>query len=707
VRKVTAKMIVAVMLSTSLVASYPYSAHAVQSASPVVNTHLSKPLSIEGKGTIELKTIFSVPNQEGQVVTFSFDIVNQSQEILDFSNYWIRLKSKTGSRYPIKIVDDPSKSRIFPGQKQTLVFYATLPKNVNLADLQPRFIKWDTTTVNFERELGIFPINGNIIPTLGRSVSKFIGLTNNQLEARVAQGEIKREEEDDGSHTTINYTLKLLNKGQQSITLPEYQYILVTDTGVSYPLNVVSTENEQGEQNQILPWIEKQIELQGVVPNTVDLSKVTLYILYPQGDDKGKTMIPVTLFKVFEKPIEEPDTPAQVVDLGTKVELKVYGEKKSEELTANLVLEKIQRFPWDHRDIISAKVKLANTSSKKMAIPQLEGAIQLDQSFEEGAELILSNPEKKELNPGETISYQLIGYIPYSSTFREGTITIKEKAESNDYKKRIKTKIPGYAFTETATRIDRLPQNMNYLIGDTGSQNSLRLADATTYPSANGNLIVARMNVNNMEQRGREVPELKGYFRTSAGAIYPATIGEHSPNNFPNGSSVISFWAELPKEVKQEEVTLIVGEEIKEKGIKDGAGFPLPEDTVKVADKIDTINFYPYTLTFSNFYAEDKGNIQFYVDFKKSKNLNINANLKERKLLFVFTDPLGVDLKTEEVILEGANAWADGTKTISFAPVSDEFGRYAFTLTVYDEFNGVRKALAKQTFGVYRFNNNN
>lgn len=699
-RKTTAKIMIAVMLSSSIVAVAPDTILPTAHAEQVIHTNLSKPVSIENLGTMELKTIFTVPSTEGQVITFSLDIANTGNQLIDFTKYWLRLQSTDGTKFQMRWVDQ-SKKLIYPGQRQTVHFYTVLPKNVSMSNVKLRLIKFDSSVASFERDLGEMPINAAIIPTLGRSVSKYIGLTNNQIEARVDLGDQKTNEK----QTEVNYTLHLINKGQQSLELPAYEYILVTNTGLAYPLTVDGSSEGKGT-NQLLPWIEEELELKGVVPSAIDLKNVALYILYPHGDDRGKVLLPVTVFRTFEqRVVEETPTNADTIALGTNAELILRGDKKNEESKTSLVVSSVQRFPWDHRDLLSAKVKLTNTGDTKVAIPQLKGQFVLGNNYEVNAEVILNTVEQTHLNAGDSITYQVLGYIPYTSSFREAHLVLKEREDSAEYKQVIKTKqIPHVTFTERATQIAQMDPNSTFVIGDATAQSSIKLGEASSYISSNGKFVVSRMVVTNLELRGRDVPKLIGFYKTKQGIFYPAIMSRHEEQNFPRGSSILTFYAEFPEEVKQEELQLIIGEEIKDKGFKNGVSYQLPVDTTKVVDKIDSINFYPYTLKFTDLFADYKNGFSFKL--KKEKANNSKASLEDRRLVMEFTNLAGYVFKTEEVKLEGSGAWGEQVKIPIPTDITEINNTiYVFNVTIYDEFEGSRKALAKQSFAFIRYNN--
>ena len=177
----------------------------------------------------------------------------------------------------------------------------------------------------------------------------------------------------------------------------------------------------------------------------------------------------------------------------------------------------------------------------------------LGKNYDASATVTL-NSTKTFLNPGESVTYYATGYFPYTTTFYEGTVQLKTKqAENPDQSKSsLISTIPKLHFIDTNLTVDEIAADKTYEIGEVGNRNSIKLVETTSYRSANGNILATRIEVKNLERRGTKVPTFVGSFKASDGSIYPASTGEIAENNFPNGSSIVTLWAEIPQELKQE-----------------------------------------------------------------------------------------------------------------------------------------------------------
>ncbi|MGO4275015.1 hypothetical protein AB4Z22_35160, partial [Paenibacillus sp. TAF58] len=124
-------------------------------SSPAAITAILGKVSITGNSYFELKQIHVLPDQSGKLATFTITIYNEGSSELQFIDYWVRLKSKSGNQFSARLLPaDKDKNRVAPGSTTDLTFYATVNTSTNLQDLVVQFIKWDFSQSNFERVLG-------------------------------------------------------------------------------------------------------------------------------------------------------------------------------------------------------------------------------------------------------------------------------------------------------------------------------------------------------------------------------------------------------------------------------------------------------------------------------------------------------------------------------------------------------------------------
>lgn len=647
------------ILITSFLPHYPGEAAPAPAWVP-----LSKPLNLEGQGTIELKTIYAVPNQQGTMVSFAFELKNRSSSLIDFYQYWIRLHSKTGARYPVSMVD-PGRTRVYPGQTETFLFYSQLPPGAKVEDLIVKLIKWDFSLPDFERPIGTFPIHTPTIPLLGKTVTKTIPLTNNALVAKMELGgEVDQEGVKD-----VTFILSLTNKGFQPLPLPNYQYMLVTENGYGYPFTASgedTTGGQGGSGEMLLPLMEKKITLTGTVPANVDLTKVGLYLLNNYGDEKGSALVPITVFRTFAT-VGSPVDEGKSIPFGTSYSLPLGPKGKG-----TITLDQVQRLPWNEKDLLSARFTITNTGNTPFAIPSFDGFAYLAGGTYAGD--VTPSSTEKMLNPGEKVTYTLSAQFPYHVIFHDGNVQLKEKV--SDGGRVLLSSLPKFGFNEGNLVLNLIPVGKASQYGALGNQRSVRIADAVTYDSLNSLVMAAHVEVKNLERRSYTFPKMTAFFQTEDGSLYPAKVDEVA-TLMPNGVSVITASAEMPEDVKTEKVRLLLGESIEDKGVRDVSAYALPKENLSASENLSEMNFYPYTVKFLQ-YSNDMAAIHV------EKVPGATVNFGDRRIVFEFTNDYG-------------NTSVVRTETIAFDATMQrskdlDIGGFRY-VNVYDELRGARRLI--------------
>lgn len=632
---------------------------------------LSKPLSLEGRGTIELKAVYAVPNAEGRMVSFTIDVKNQSSGMIDFYYYWIRLQSKSGARFPINMVD-PGRTRVYPGQTETFLFYSQLPAGVKVEDLLVKLIKWDFNAPDFERQIATFPIHTPTIPLLGKSVTKAIPLTHNALIAKVEHGgEVNKE----GSKE-VTLIISLINKGYQPLPFPNYQFIGVTDKGYAYPFTMKDAAPPGGGTpkadtgEMLLPLMEKKVSLTGLLPSGADINRISLFLLQTYGEDQGNAVVPLTVFRTFAGTSAPPVDDGVSIPFGTAYALPLGSNGKG-----TITFDQVQRLPWSDKDLLSARFTIQNTGNTPFTLPAFEGSAFLSGGTYAG-EVIPSTKESL-LNPGASVSYTLSAPFPYHAIFHDGSVQLKEKVGEGG-KRLLLSNLPKFSFIEGNLEMSLIPTDKEALFGEPGNQRAVKIADARTYITLNGVIMTSRVEVKNLERRGISFTKMTAFFQDDTGGLYPAKIDEVT-NIMPGGSGVITISAEMPEGTKTETTRLLIGESIEDKGVSNAVTFALPKEILSPTGNLNNIPVYPYTFQF----LQTSSDIGYTGTIRIKKESGVTANFGNRRIIFEFSSDVN-------------NSNVDKTETFTFDGILPSekivLGSYQF-VNVYDEFEGGRRLI--------------
>ena len=258
-------------------------------------------VDIGGGNSIEVRELAMLPGDEGNIVTFTLNVVNASDAELQFIDYWVRLMGPAGEQFTVTIMpQDKEKNAIPPGMSQEIHFYAKVRTSIALNDLQFKIIRWDFTQSDFERTLGVVSVPAdytNITPANGTKVVTVSGVP---LKTAVAKVTMNR----DDKYLLPMITFNLENIGAKSVAVPAWQFFLRTEEGLMYPLNVEGLSKDAA----IYPKFEEEVRLSGSLPEDISLENWEL--LLTLRDETARLTLPVASYRLPDPVFEEEGTVA-------------------------------------------------------------------------------------------------------------------------------------------------------------------------------------------------------------------------------------------------------------------------------------------------------------------------------------------------------------------------------------------------------------
>lgn len=284
-RTIFIRMLALVLVSSLLMPSWAYTADA-NSALP---SGTIKPISTlrAGNVTFELVDLNMIPSGSSQVVAFSIAYHNQSGTPLPLIDYWVRLSSKSGSQFDIKIsAQDKDADLVAPHSRKVITYYSKVSSTVKITDLVIRIIQWDFDSPNYERSLGQFAIPAQYDDAVKAQGTKTYYLSDVLMQAKVTSASLSKS---DANHI-VNLQFQLENVGKTSVSLPNYQFYVLTSNGIMYPLETMDMKDNE----QLFPLIPKQISLRGQVPMSIDSKGWQLVLTV--HDESFQGSVPVASF---------------------------------------------------------------------------------------------------------------------------------------------------------------------------------------------------------------------------------------------------------------------------------------------------------------------------------------------------------------------------------------------------------------------------
>lgn len=695
---------IALMATLLLGLVTPASASETQSA---VSSSLSK-VTIAENSYFEIKQIHLLPSRSGNLATFTVTLHNEGSSVLKFTDYWARLKSKSGIPFSARLLPaDQDKNIVAPGSTSDFTFYATVNANTKLQDLVVQIIKWDFSQPNFEHLLGEVAIPDTFTDVTAADDVSVISVGGSDLKASITKFTSNKNEK----YYIPTVYLTLENVGSQAVTIPSYLFSIRTSDGLVYPLDAKGTKDLN-----INPKESKEIQLSGPVP--VSVAEGNWQLTVAEGIADLKLNIPIAAFQLPTTTVGDEASFGKEYSFTSK--LGIY--------TAQL--NALHRLPWDDQDILTADLTLSNKGEESLPIPKLAGYFILDNAVKIEANLV-QTAKVIGLGASESVHAQLVGKVPYTNEFSQIKLVLQEIEENapsvgTDTSSMTTTDVLEFSSKNEVQPIPFIGKDESYMINDTGRKSQFKILGVSTYWDNTNVMYSAMVEVTNLEKRFSAVPKLVANFRSADGTVFPATVAEVKNKVSPTGKGLLNVWASVPKGYSTSNLNLILGEAVTDGKLTEGekdvvdayvnpVAYWLPEEKTNVATTLANVALFPYTISMNKIGTSiEDGMFTLKFNYELTKEKLTEINTEGHNLLLVFEDGGGekrfekkFDFKDFDSINGDSTADEDdkirlGKRENFKISISDPGLIYKtqflkqYTLSIYDEFQGQRKRLASQ-----------
>ncbi|WP_248925642.1 hypothetical protein [Paenibacillus hamazuiensis] len=656
---------------------------------------LALPVVSIGEGSyIELKRAAILPADGGKTLFFTITAVNGSDREIAFADYWVRpYSSSSGMQFTAELLpQDKSKNEIPAGGRMDFSFYAVVGDAAALQDIALRVTKWDYTLETLERPVGDIRFRTDDLSYLrpGGS-SRVMEVGTVPVRGTVSRMLLKKNEK----YYFPQFTLRLVNEGEASVPLPDYQYALRTADGVMFPLDTAG-----GEKLSLPPRVTKELQLKSSgVPAATEFFGAELVVTqtFP-GNGDGKVTAPVAFFRI-------PDTSDTPVSLGQDYE---YSNPSG---LYSLKADQLQRLPWDDQDLLTAQLTITNKDESGLPIPELRAYYVLDDGVKIEAKAVKIDRQVG-LPAGQETFFKLIGKIPYDYRYGSAKLLIQEKNGDSSYVDVCEFALPlEYKGMPSITYGSKRPVS--------GSGRNLLYAPRTvhTYTDKGSKLYEVQVEVENTDKRSAAVPKLAAYLETPEHAIFPTKVREVKAKLNPEGKALVSFWAKLPKEMSTDGLKLILGDAVTDNHLSgfddkpdaflDAAVFDLPVENTMVSPDLRNVELYPYTVSIWNISTWlDASQLRINFLYDLSKDSYYETSTDGQKLVLQLEDSNGNISMTQKFYFEkgpddddvylelGEHSykWVKSDKDL----IANIQTLKTYKLSIYHEFQGQSKLLASK-----------
>jgi hypothetical protein len=659
-----------------LLSAIPVSFAATTTASSV-----NKKVYISGNSYVQLTDASLIPSVNGATASFTFEFYNGSSSPINLVDYWARLKTKSGTKYTLTLLDKASKKTVSPKSSTMLTFYSAVGSTVTMDQLILNFVKFDFSVSGYEKTIGQFTFPAGYTNDVKAGGYRAIKIGGSSVNMRVDKTTVGKTVD----NYSVNLTYVARNTSQFGINLPEYNYYIKTSVGL-YKLSLKDTT----VQNLLLaPSVLNTIELTGSIPNTVSTSGWKFIVTQKvTATDNTQVELPVVSFV----------TPVSVGNTSTGTAKQSFTDDNG---TYNVELQSVQRMPWNNDDNVVAKLAVKNSSSTYLPLPDLTGTMVLDDSIKLTSQTV-ENAGDISIAPGATTTITFIGKLQTGYNWKKFELQLNEKSGNDTVGVAMVTK-------SDVTPIYSVSAGSVYTQKSIGSEMSVKVTDVRTYTGDTNDLYAVYLDVTNNQSRSKTMPQWTGYFKSANGNYYDVTFVKTATTITPGHKEQVIAYTKLPSNVSRDGLQLLMGEAIDTTGLLKGATgtptgyirgvlFGLPSEATTNSYK--GIKIGPYTVDLNQFSVFVQNELNVVINMASTVNRDYNYDgFTQSKLQFEMVyEPTGDVLWTQNVNLEsqGDNGlqWKVGNNMNGITQVQDENKYWSiYTLNVYEVFNGNKKKL--------------
>jgi|HigsolmetaAR203D_1030402.scaffolds.fasta_scaffold07414_2 hypothetical protein len=458
-------------------------------ANSVSSSGAVKPISTlrAGNVTFELVDLNMIPSGSSQIVAFSIVYHNQSGTPLPLIDYWVRLASKSGSQFDIKIsAQDKDADLVAPNSKKVITYYSKVSSSVKITDLVIRMIQWDFNSANYERSLGQFTIPAQYDDAVKAQGTKTYYISDVLMQAKVTSASLSKSD----SNHIVNLNFQLTNVGNTSVALPKYQFYVLTSNGIMYPLETMDMKDNE----QLFPLIPKQISLRGQVPLSIDSKGWQLVLTV--HDEMVQGSVPVASFYL------------PTFTAGETITVE-YGKTKDLTVDNMKVRTKVERFTRSKNDanyVGTVTFSFENLGNNPVTLPKYEYGIRTGDGL---TYPITVDAGDISINPRVKKEIKLTVTVPSSVSDKDWSLVLfSPRSEGGAPLSGVTLAM--YMLPDTAAKELTVGSTFEYVNED--GKYVFKLDSVQRYPWEDQDILTANVSITNPGGPSKPVPTIEGVF---------------------------------------------------------------------------------------------------------------------------------------------------------------------------------------------------
>lgn len=452
------------------------------------------PIKISAKSTVRLTDVNILAQDEESILTYTLTITNGDNKTLDLLDYWSKIKTSSGTTYSTSLMTkDKDKKKLSAGSSTTLTYVAKVGKNTKISDLIFQVIKWDFSQAYYESLKGQFKVPATYITSTPADQSKTLKVFDTPVKAKVSQVASFAS----GDYNYVSVGLNLQNIGYKLFEDPKVKFVIKTSSGASYPMTADPTSTDY----KIQPQDNKTLNLMTAIPKSINLSKMELQLV--QDDETTKLSLPIATMQLPNLSNKSMTVQANVekyISLGSgKIAVTVNG--------ASL----LQSF--DEHDL-SIRFKVRNTTGTAVTLPKYQFEVQTSDGYR--LPITSSALDAITLQPLEEKYLNLHVTLP-SGVSTSNPLLFMNLPATEDSKDSFSYPVGVFSLPEMQTL-----QNMigaKQFIQTNGGILGVTLSSIQRLPWSDGDLVSAKININNTSYKTVSLPQLLGQLKIDSAQL--------------------------------------------------------------------------------------------------------------------------------------------------------------------------------------------
>lgn len=449
------------------------------SAASISNSTVSKSIKLNANSTIAIHNAQFLMQDSGRVLAYTVQITNNGNSELSLDDYWIRVKTNSGKSFSTKISElDKNIKTVAPRSSKTITYYSYVDNSTKLSDFLFEIIAWDFSVANYERQLGIiqYPKGTSEQTAINNSASLLIN--NMKLLASVSQYTMTQ----DNTNAYLQINFKIENQGLNVVDLTNLNLFVQTSDSAVYSINA-------GDISGVIlqPKQQRLFTMHVALPKSLLGKPLTLVPAIKEAT--SGVMLPAASFAL---PAVKDTT---YTDSGKAKAIYISGEQVNT-FVDNAFFERNNA-----SSNVSIQFALRNTGKQAVNYPSLSFSIVTADGVVYPLDYKKSDEALTKLLPGLREGINISGTVPSSVDLSKTKLLVRGGVEE---------KSEGYVLGSYQFVSSQQAGTIGstYKYGDYG----VKINSITRTATASDDVLVADIEVTNLSDNSKIVPNFSGYF---------------------------------------------------------------------------------------------------------------------------------------------------------------------------------------------------